>query len=339
MENKGVHDFHIPPRVKEVEVKGAQPKGPDDTEYWESVKATKRARREALEEDQAIKTLENPPAPPEPAFKVHGSVNMGDFNVQEEARLAREKQESERAAHEKKEEALRTELNQSQKDLADTKMTALMKQMSDQFVAVMKEMNAKIDSVRQGADPSNMGTYIDSLEKIAQKMGYQRGGASPIGDPALAIELQKMKAEEANRERQWQLELKKFDYEIARQGRKDEAEIHFKQEEAERQKKKDEMFASAPELIGKAIARGMMEEGGAAPVMKEAGQGYQVTAVKGEAGDIECPKCRGDIVVGPTAKKAVCARCNLTVSVIRTAATEVAAEPVKEEVDEERGGR
>ena len=201
-----VQDANVPPRVKIEDIKGVKAKSQDDIEYWEKQKAAKRARREALEEDKAMQRLENPVAL-EPPFQVKGSVNLGTYDLQEEQRKAREDAEQARTEYAEKEKELTAKLELSQKELSETRMTAIMKEMTNQFLATIKEMNSKIDSVAKGADPSNLTTYIDNLEKLATKMGYQRGEPGlAIGDPHLAIELQKMKGEEAARERKFQLD-------------------------------------------------------------------------------------------------------------------------------------
>ncbi len=335
-----VKDVNVPPRTKEEDIVGLKRVNESDTEYWQRVKESKRARREALEEEKALDSIENPKAPESP-FKVEGSINLGKFDLQEESRKAHELAETTRTEAADRERVLAEKLEATQKDLADTKMTAVMEKMSNQFLAVIKEMNTKIDGVAAGADPSSVSGYLDTLETLAKKMGYQRElGGPAVGDPNLAIELQRMKAEEADRERKWQLELKKFDYEMQRQGRKDDAEISFRTAEEARQKKKDEMFASAPEVLGRAIARGMMEEGNgggtsASINQKAKANGYQVTAAKGEVGEVDCPQCKGPIMIGPTAKKAVCAGCNLSVSVTRTESKPAESEPDPEPSDEE----
>lgn len=319
-----VKDVNLPPRVIEEDVTQMQRgKKESDQEYWERVKGTKRARREALEEERAIENMENPPAPPESPFQVKGSIDLGHLDIQEQGRKAQELAETTRKEAQERERELTAKLASSQKDLATSQMSAMMEKMSGQFVGVIKEMNVKIDAVAKGADPSSISGYLDTLEQLAQKMGYQREPAGPaIGDPNLAITLQKMKAEEADRERKWQLELKKFDFEMKRMYAKDEADRGYHTVEMARQAKKDEMFASAPQMLGKAIAQGIMEgEESGAPIMKEASKGgYQVTAVKGEIGEIDCPKCKEIIMIGPTARKAVCASCGLSVGVVRTAA-------------------
>lgn len=344
-----VQDVNVPPRVRTEDVKGVKPKSQDDAEYWEKQKVAKRFRREALEEDKAIQNLENPPLQ-EPPFQIRGQVDLGTFNLQEEQKKARDDADLARKEYAEKEKELSARLETSQKELAETKLTVVMKEMTNQFLSVVKAMDQKIDAVAKGSDPSHLTAYIDTLEKLASKMGYQRGDTgSAVGDPHLAIELQKLKAEEAARERAFQLEMKKFDYEMQRNFKKDDAEIILKKEELEMKKKRDEMFASAPELIGRAIARGMMEEGGTAPVMsqkvssKGKTKGYQITAVRGEAGEVDCPKCGQPIVIGPTAATAACAGCSLNVPVTRTQPSQATPQPTTEELEpdeeEESAGR
>lgn len=353
-----VQDVNTPPRLRIEDAKDVKPKSQDDAEYWEKHKTVIRARREALQEEQELKNLQNPPPAEPPAFQVKGSINVGDINVLEEQKRLREeadkarldataREETARQEAAVREKELSTKLEASRGELAEAKMTAAMEKLGAQFLAAVKGMDQKIDQVAKGADPSSLTAYIDSLEKLATKMGYQRGGDATVGDPRIAIELQKMKAEEAARERAFQLDMKKFEFEMQRQGRKDVAEIEIKKEELEAKKKRDEMFASAPEMVGRAIARGMMEEGSSAPVLKKqvSTNGKikgRVTAARGEAGEVDCPQCGQPIVIGPTANAATCAGCNLSVSVDRVEKqiAQSEADMVSEPEDEERiGGR
>ena len=343
----GVKDVNIPERVTIEDVKDVKSKGQDGIEYWEKQTALKRARREALEEDKALESVTNP-SHPEPAFQIKGSVDMGTINIQENEKRTREEAEKAHQEAAAREKELTTKLEASRGELAEARMSAMMKEISTQFLSAVKQMDQKIDQVAKGADPSGLATYIDTLEKLATKMGYQRGGGdSAVGDPQIQIELQKMKAEEAARERLFQLEMKKFEYEMQRQGRKDIAEIELKKEELEAKKKRDEMFASAPEMVGRAIARGMMEEGSSAPILnkKVSADGKikgRVTAARGEAGEVDCPQCGQPIVIGPTANTATCAGCNLGISVdrIEKQIAQSETDMVPEPEDEERiGGR
>jgi len=128
------------------------------------------------------------------------------------------------------------------------------------------------------------------------------------------VQLRRLSREEKASERQWQLELRRLDDERA-----------AKHQESAQAAKRDEMVAKAPELIGRAIAQGIMAsgEGKAAasqPITSRKGdKSHHVEAGQGEAGEVECPGCGQPVAIAPTADKAICANCGSKYDIDRTA--------------------
>lgn len=351
-----VHDVNIPTRVSVEDIKNIKPKNESDENYWERRKTATRLRREALEEQKMIEQIENPPMV-EPPFQVKGSVNLGNFDLQESTRLAQEKADNERREFLEREKELAKKLEETQKELTETKMTQAMREMGSQFAGVVKSLEDKLEKVAKGTgNPNDLFTYIDQMEKLADKMGYSRGGSSPVGDPRLTIELEKMRIEEAQRERQFQLDMKKFEYDMVRLSKKDEMDAKLKEEELDAKRRRDELFASAPEMIGRAIAKGMMDEstpavpqgvqGSPSHIAQKAPQGKytHITAAPGESGEMPCSGCNQPVMIGPSARRAVCANCNSVFDIKREGQPVLPQEdPIEsgglEEEDDDESGR
>jgi ribosomal protein S27AE len=316
-----VQDINIPGKPKVEDIRQIKPKSADDADYWEKQKIAKRARREALEEERMIEGLENPQMP-EPPFQVKGSVNLGDFDIQAQQREAQEKAERERMEFKKQEQELLSRLQAAEKELSETKISQAMKEMGSQFSSLVKQLDDKISQVAKGrGEPESLLDYINEMEALASKMGYSKGGGGPqLADPNTTIQLEKMRIEEAARQRQFELEMKKFDFEMKRLMQKDNQEMELKKEELEQKKKRDGLLASAPELIGRAFAQGMMSESAEVSSSikgKPSGETYEITANAGEAGELDCPGCGATIAIGPNANRAVCAKCKSSFNIKR----------------------
>jgi DNA repair exonuclease SbcCD ATPase subunit len=320
-----VENVYIPKQVTNLDPKSVVPKSETDPNYWEKRKSEVRARREVLEEQKAMEAIENPPAPPEPLFKVSGGINLGNIDLQAEQRLARE--EAEKMRQEK--EAEIKELRQKTESLAEEKRQLEIKQVQD-------TMNAKLDALAQAitAGRTSQKSLIEQLNE-AQTMATQLGFVRPSDvspstgrSPQLEIELMRLKMDEAAKEREfkrmWRNDEKTYELQV----KKLEQEIMFKREELNRQKARDEMFAQMPQLIGGAIAAGLMEADKTGTLQRKESApqapasappaGNKVLAGPGESGVASCPKCKTEVAVGATATEAVCAGCGFSMPIERT---------------------
>ena len=328
-----VEDVNIPPRVKSVDATDLKPKpskDESDAEYYEKQTAKLRAVREFQEEKKALDTTINPPPPAEPPFKIQGGINLGTIDLQQQQKDAQDREAKSRSEAETRERELRKKLEDTQQELTETKTTAALKEMATQFGGLIKQLDTKIDGVRQGADPQGLITYFEQIEALGQKMGWTKGTGNGGIDPHFQIELERLKAEEAARGRQFELELKKFDFEVKRVNHKDEEELALKKEELAVLKERDQMIASAPKILGKAIGQAIVEGGGGgaetisadprrqqAPGAEHVIKQYEATAGEGEWGTIPCPDCRKPVTVGPETTTAVCAACRSQIKIKR----------------------
>jgi len=272
-----------------------------DSEYWDERAKTERAKRE-YEEESAMRTKSKDQAinPPEPPFQFKGSINMGDIDMQRDAREAKEATEAENARRDKelKEEREKREVVEKEKHQLE-------------LAGIQKDMNQKMESLEKtilagNANQKSITTQIGEIQELAGVLGFQRPDPTLAGslDVSTRIELIKLQNENARAEREFKREMRREEREYQRLMRKDDDDRHFQQGEADRQAKRDGMFAKAPEMVGRAIASGMMEGGGAGAKQKP--QSYHLEAAAGAGGEAECPYCGSDIAIGPTARSAVC---------------------------------
>ncbi len=324
-----VENVYTPKPVTSLDPKQSVMKSENDPNYWERRKAEVRARREVLEEQKAMEAIENPPPPMDPPFKISGGINLGNIDLMEQQRIARE--EAELLRQEK--EAEIKELRQKAETLAEEKRHLEIKQ-------VQETLNNKLDALAQaiatGRTPQkSLLEQLNEAQAMAQQLGFVRpsdviaSGSGAGRSPQLDIELMKLRMEEQARERefkrQWRADEKNWDLQV----KKLEQDAYFKREEMARAKARDEMFASLPQMIGGAIAAGLVEadKSGAlrsqprqAPQAPAGGApaGSKVLAAPGESGMARCPKCNTEVAIGATATEAVCAGCGFAMPIERT---------------------
>ena len=257
---------------------------------------------------------------------ISGSIDVGHVNLMENqakleaqnAALISEAQSS--AARTAEENArLRDQVTQSRLDLVQNSLAIKLDSLTD-IVA---------DAKASKANEKSFEVQFKEAEQFAAMLGLQRPGPETTDlQTQLSLsklnfdqklEIRKMEREDRRAERAHQLELAKFD-ELRESNR----------QEAERQRKRDEVFASAPEAIGRTIAAALRDsaaEGGESPDVssegpsQRTGQTYRLRTEPGEAGVTDCPKCqqKGVVAVGATAKKAICGECGTPFVVERVA--------------------
>jgi len=177
--------------------------------------------------------------------------------------------------------------------------------MKTGFEAQMQMLGKLIES---NAAKGGILEQLTMAKEMAKELGFVQGQPNG-GSEMIQVELKRldfehqtamrqMSRDDKAEERRWQIELRRLDDE--RDG---------KREELAQSRERNEMFAKAPELIGTAIAKGMLASGGGAEVAsKPASKGSMpVTAGIGESGEFECVQCHQPVAIGPTARQAVCA--------------------------------
>jgi hypothetical protein len=199
----------------------------------------------------------------------------------------------------------------------------------------------KLEELRKSQKPLNeqLNEYLDFAEKSAARLGFEKPGkaASATSDPHITLEIEKMRLEDAQRQREHELRMaqdkKEWDLKLLQL----EDERAFKKEEIEQKRKTNEMFTNLPEVIGGAIAKGLIDHGKgvAVPITQRPlgpPKSYTVSLGEGESGDFECPNCHAAVAVAPTSTIAQCAGCNARYPITRSKqATQVTKEPIPEE--------
>ena len=264
-------------------------------------------------------------------FEVKGGVNLGTWNPQAEAEKASER---ERAAREDllKELALaRQESSEAKGKLNEERLTnlaATMQKSFDQSLASLQAQILELNKSKAGEktvlDQMNeMKAFATELGWVKQQVG-QGGGSDGL---QLQIAEMNINAARSQREFEWKMEQDKRNYD--RELKKDEIDAQIRREELENKRKRDDMFAQAPELLGRAVGAAMREsppaegsEGPAVAARKPAAvaskkKSYHLEVPAGSGGEIECPECQQPIAIGPTADSAVCANCGKTLPIQR----------------------
>lgn len=300
-----------------------------DATYWEGKAKAAAAKREYEEEQRRARQADAAEGTaPEAPFTVKGSVNLGDFNLQEQSKQ------------------LQTNIDKIQAD-ARTQIDALNQKSENyrdelhkaQITMVENSMKAQIDylarMIEQGQNHKTPGLMdqIDQISKIAGALGYAKPEAGGEMPASLRLQILKMEvdAKQADRqfewdkmesERTWQLTLKKMEHESA-----------LRAAEIANEEKKRNMFISPFESIGSAIARGLLDNGGrmaqgapqiaaqpaqpTGPTAKRKKSLHRLQANTGDAGEIDCPECGEKVAIAPTARTAVCASCEAQFSIDR----------------------
>jgi len=239
-------------------------------------------------------------------IKTKGEFNIGSFNIQE--MLQQQITDRDKL----KDEAETAAANQQQisNDLRERLHAADILVLKTGFEAQMQMLTKMIES---NASKGNFTEELTAARTIAEELGYQKGAAGG-GSEMIQLELKKldfehqmamrkMAKEDKSEERRWQMELRRLD---------DERES--KKAELAQQAKKDDMFAKAPEVIGRAIGRAAMESSGGVGAEAPVSAGGKTRGIEvglGEGGEFPCVQCKQPVAIGPTARSAVCAGCGM----------------------------
>jgi hypothetical protein len=299
-----------PKKINEVDPK-ATPKPVDESVVsLENEVKRARARRELVQENKLTESLENPPTPQEPAFKVTGGVNIGNIDLQEQQRLQREENEKVRRESQARIEKL-------EKDAADAR-EALNKANLDHMQQTLGGQLLELKQAIAGGNRHNIMEELTAVETLATKLGF-----SKTPPPATTfdtssfhaqIELKRLEQEMQRENRRFQLEMKRDDRMWQLELAKLDAARAESAAKLEAEKRRWETIAAIPEQLGGAVAQGLISRNAAGKAeQKVAAQAEEppisVGAEPDAAAQFECPACHSIVGLGPTSKTAVCARC------------------------------
>ncbi len=338
-----VEPAYVPPAGKAVTSGQEIGKKVSTDQYWRDKAQEARAMREYEEEQKNIEAIRNPAQPMEPPIKIGGSINLGNFDLQAQAREATAASEAARKAAEDRAVAAEAEAKRANAELMANTINNLQTTLGSQI------QKLQMDIAANKGNAKSIGDQLKEITEISAVLGYVKPEAIKPGpvvqgatDAALSLEILRLQLDDKRKERDfaWAMEKDRRNWQLQLQQLKQANTIAMA--EVERNKERDTMFLKAPEIIGNVIARGLMSGkggGAAAPVQRKApaprqpaanqqaediesdvpaGVGHRtLTAGVGEAGDIACPECGQSIAVGPTATRAVCANCEYTVDIIR----------------------
>jgi multidrug efflux pump subunit AcrA (membrane-fusion protein) len=241
----------------------------------------------------------------------------------ERERLQKEKDDAEGAAA--SEQAKR---EQAEKDLQT--------QMNQQLLTKIEELKgSKLTASQQLTD------YITFFNTLSETFGLPKMGAKPPDttphtDPHLTLELEKLKIENSQKQRdhEWKLQKDKQEWDLKlmafdRDGK-------FKEKEMEMADKRTQQLFTIPEVIGGAIGKALLgrEEGGQTTINQPA-QSYRLDMLEGQSGTLDCPKCKTQVGIGPTQGSAQCIKCGTQFMIARKPKEPAAADQVKLDVAEE----
>lgn len=272
----------------------------------------KKTKSATAESDKVERRAE---AGQEGPIKMTGSIDLGHISITDQ--MVEAKQDA-RAAQ----EALGTRV-----DAAETReRESTERAHTAEKLVIQKEMNARLDglekTIASGMNQKSLSTQLGEIRELASELGFSKPDPTQGGsqDAAVRIQLMQLTMQEKREEREfkWQMrqDEKKWNLEMARLN----DDRGFRQQEAERQKNRDQMFAGAPEMVGAAIAKGLMDKEATPQRAREGnGKSRHIEAEAGQAGTAEC-ECGTPIAIGPTAKMAVCAQCGNKYSIKRVQA-------------------
>ena len=298
-----VEEVHVPPATNKVDPKSLKGKE-EESDYWPNQAKAARGRREYLEEiKMADRITESPEPPPEPPFKVTGEFNLGKVDLQEQQREAKEAEAQARKEANEKIGKLEQERDEAKEEARKTEMQMITSQLNTKIELLS-------ESVKAGMSQKSFTDQYKEIVEMAGSLGLQRP-SNGVTDSNLKLEMlrlehemkredRKERRELRNDDRQWQLDLRRLD---------DERDARRAQAAADQQR--NEMFAKAPEAIGRAAGRAIVEAnkgGGSPPTHTTKKPGF--VAGKGETGEVVCPNCSETMAIGPTATKTVCPNCS-----------------------------
>lgn len=283
---------------------------PEDIQNIKNEVEKARLGRELMQENKLTENLSRPEEPPDAPFKITGGVNLGTIDLQEQQREAK-------AAAEKANTDAQTRIDIANRE-RDTAREALNQ---TNLVHVQQTLGGQIEALRASVNSGksrDIFSEIEAIEAMASKLGFSRENGQPTkNDFESQIQLERLKQEIKRDDRKfmlqmktddrmWQLEVKKLEQSALESAAKMEAE-----------RNKFAMLASLPEQLGANIAKGMMNKGAdtgmAGQPATQPGQApaqpIGITAGEGEYGTLECPKCKAEVAIGPTAKASICAQC------------------------------
>jgi len=317
-----VEDVFVPPAKRITDVVNEN-KEEDTEHFWERKSKEAKSQREyevAMAELDRVRQTGKPTAPESP-FKVQGSINLGDLNVQEQMKEQQKEAKNVQQESRQREDVLR----QENEKLKDTLVQREINELRSDFTRQTSELNKMLQSHAPKTDiVSQYEQLIGTIDRLQNKgLVGSAGGVLP---PQMALEMKKMDMQlqlelaqmadtRDTRDKEWQLTVKKWEDE--RQLRSQEINDKMQAE-----KERNQLLSNIPQLIGKAMVKGFGEGGAGVSggdISSRQGQeiGATIEAGMGESGEIVCTRCQATIPIARDAQKTICPGCGLVYPVNR----------------------
>lgn len=266
--------------------------------------------------------------------KIKNPPSVIEMQKEQAARLADDAKAAQAradAAEERERDRAQKEADEAKRlaDEAQTNLKAAEQALRDQQTAMLLE---KLEELKGSQKP--ILEQFQEYFNFAEQMGFQRPGVTQpqSENPQIALEIARINAESAQRQREWELQMedsrRKWDLEMIKLKDNQDLERAKLAQQAER----DKALMNAPQLIGAALAQGLIDQakGGAAPqqvIQSQQEKPFVITAAPGDTGEIECPYCHTAMAIGPTSVISKCVGCNREYPIERVAP----GEPVPKE--------
>lgn len=329
-----VEDVFKPKTVKEVDPKVSKEKGQGDVDYWTRKAEEARARHDYVEAERAIQMINQ--QQPESPFKVTGEVSLGKFDFQEQTRHA---QEQANKVLEDKDKELKSEREKSE-TLAQQLNNERVEALRNEFQRQMGDLTKMIEKMGTAQDTRPIWQQFkemqSGLREMAESLGMEKTTSGL--DPAVQLELKKLDLQQAKEQRDFELRMEqdKRNWDLKLMELKDTRE--YQKAQLQQQARKDDMIANFPNMIGGAIAKGILEQGqggvsspgGQQPSGQE--KAYYVRFPEGQGGEVDCPHCHTAVGFGPTSTVAQCVGCNRQFPIQRVPAASAPPNSSEQEV-------
>lgn len=280
--------------------------------------------RQLAQERKLTEDITSPPQY-EPPVKIAGSINLGEFNLQEQQRHATEIAERSRVEAEQRIDKVREELDKTKNALQDSRLESVRNTLESQIAVLAK-------AVQDGhSTQPSFENQLAMVETFADKLGFVRPEAGS-SDLNTQLAIKKLDADMKREDRRFQLEMKKDERLWQLKLKEIEMQQHETNARINAERERNQMFAQFPEHLGSAIAKGMMARGDngngqlqqpisddvmARMTGKPTAHHRTVEANIGDYGQFDCDQCGTSVGMGPDSEITACAGCGTIFDVVR----------------------
>ncbi len=286
-----------------------------------------RAKRELEEEEARIKDLKKPPESP---LQIRGGINIGDIDLTAMQQQREQELAAERAAASDRAQQQEAENKRLHEQLYNERVESMRKEFSE-------KMEALRQTIAGGGNQKTFSEQYAELVGMARELGLEKTGTGK--DPMVELELAKLNFQQSKEEREFKWKMRQDEKTFAMQMEQMKQDREFRQAELMHKAKRDDLFASFPDMVGRAIAKGLVDSeqsaisaGMNAPISNrpapaaKSGKLFHIEVGEGESGEIACGNCGTPVGVGSTSTEAVCVNCNSRFDIVRKPLAEITEE-------------